>query len=384
MENGHDEYGKYLGEPLSSILDLETWVNKDDPSEIYERMETEIGEAIEQEERMNRQIRQEILPRLATRPNAPKGAGIYKVSSAQLRQAHNRYLLNGGTLAADGTVVAHDSLVVTIAQIGVCVVNYLGESGEFKKQLFRRDVRVTADDPVQEMLALLDNRRKRTPVDQVNEHDELNRLMRRGLMEYAERGILLKTGKDRWLMGHGSPVPRELMAAWIEPLLNSSLEILLELVLQHKHFVYVPSLADRLLDSIGDSLSPYHFAIVDTLYEQLRAWIGEGRFTPKMGKIVREFVEEVGPKVVRGVFRVSRHTPARVFYAHEECAQSAALIALADSALQEYRNFPLLLDIADNLCRVHFEPGSFRAIVQESYAKKGFPFRFLNERDTRS
>jgi hypothetical protein len=43
----------------------------------------------------------------------------------------------------------------------------------------------------------------------------------------------------------------------------------------------------------------------------------------------------------------------------------------------------MLLDIADNLCRVNFEPASFRAIVQQSYAKAGQPFRYLTERETR-
>ena len=39
--------------------------------------------------------------------------------------------------------------------------------------------------------------------------------------------------------------------------------------------------------------------------------------------------------------------PPQLFYAHEDHADIAALVALADSVLQEQRGFPLLIDLAD-------------------------------------
>jgi hypothetical protein len=217
-----------------------------------------------------------------------------------------------------------------------------------------------------------------------DERDELNSLMRRGLMAYGERIALLNCGPDKWLMGHGSPVPRELLTVSLRPMIDRSLNLLRELILNHRKFVFVPSEPRELLiRMLGDSLGPLQFLIVDTLYDLMNDWIEAKRFSTEMGRAVRKFVDEVGPQVVRGVYRASASSPACLFYAHVDHAQEAALLAMADSILQEHRGFPMLLDIADNLCRVHFEPSSFKAIVQQSYAKAGQPFRYLTERETR-
>jgi len=42
--------------------------------------------------------------------------------------------------ACDGTCSVHDTLPLTITQIGVCLVSYLGEQGAWGHRLFRRDL----------------------------------------------------------------------------------------------------------------------------------------------------------------------------------------------------------------------------------------------------
>jgi len=86
---------------------------------------------------------------------------------------------------------------------------------------------------------------------------------------------------------------------------------------------------------------------------------------------------------VVGVFRASKDVPPQVFYAHAEHAQEAALIALADSVLQAHRGFPLLIDLADTVCRSTFGVEGFVSTVQSAYARRGTPLGFLPERDTR-
>jgi hypothetical protein len=61
----------------------------------------------------------------------------------------------------------------------------------------------------------------------------------------------------------------------------------------------------------------------------------------------------------------------------------AAQIVMADSALQEARGFPNLIDIADRTCKGMFEPGGLAAQVHAALARSGSPFRFLGERDNR-
>jgi len=160
--------------------------------------------------------------------------------------------------------------------------------------------------------------------------------------------------------------------------------LLQRLVLQHQKFIYVPSAPrERLVMTLGEALGPLEFLIIDTLYQQMAGWVDKAHYPITMSRKVRQFIDEVGPQVVRGVYRVSPHSPAQVFYAHVDHAQEAALIAMADSVLQEHRGFPMLLALADTLCHTSFEPESFRTIVQQTYAKAGHPFRYQIERDTR-
>lgn len=386
-ENGgqdEDEALPHLGEPLEDILDLQTWRVGDELGQTYARIEAEVRESLAQEERVSAEVRRRVLPLIASRQSAPPGAGLYQVNAGQLEWMHRHLLFNGATVAADGTVAAHDTLLLTIAQIGVCTVSYSGETGEFRKQLFRRDLRLNPGDPVEEMVGLLEQRQQRGAVGYEDVRDELSQLMRRSLMAYAERALLLKMNPGKWLMGHGSPVPRELLTVGLQTMLAKSLDVLRELVLDNQKFVFVPSAPrELLLLTLGDTLGPYQFLIVDTLYDQMNHWARESIYSRAMGRRVREFVEEVGPQVVRGVYRASAHAPAQVFYAHVARAQEAALLAMADSVLQEYRNFPMLLALADSLCRINFEAASFKSLVQQSYAQAGQPYRFLGERETR-
>ena len=98
---------------------------------------------------------------------------------------------------------------------------------------------------------------------------------------------------------------------------------------------------------------------------------------------VKDFGHDLGPRIVKGVFRASELCPAQMFYAHEECAHEAALIALADSVLQEDRGFPMLIDLADTLCGATFGRETLLGSTQTAYAEAGEPFRYLTERQTR-
>jgi len=94
-------------------------------------------------------------------------------------------------------------------------------------------------------------------------------------------------------------------------------------------------------------------------------------------------VEEVGPQIITGLYRASAQAPVRLFYAHRDYACLAALIAMADSVLQEHRGFPMLIDLADLVCRTTFGSNTFNAMIQQAYAEAGTPFRYLGERETR-
>ena len=60
----------------------------------------------------------------------------------------------------------------------------------------------------------------------------------------------------------------------------------------------------------------------------------------------------------------------------------AAHIVLADSALQEHRGSPLLLDLAHHVCGAVFG-GALQTLTEAAYASAGEPWRYFSERTTR-
>jgi hypothetical protein len=207
-------------------------------------------------------------------------------------------------------------------------------------------------------------------------------------MAYAERAVLLDRSNAVWRMGHGSPTPYELVtgSGMIE-LLRAGLDVMQRLVLDHRRFVYVPSATSaRELLTIGNALNPLEYAIVGTNEEALDR-IAAGHYRgDAWGNAARDvatFVKECGSKVVVGMYRASALAPAQMFYAHVDHAHEAALIAIADSVLQEHRGFPLLIDLADGLCSATFGADWFAASTRLAYAHAGEPYRYMAERKTR-
>lgn len=385
-----NEYERAHGEALASTLDLATWMPGADLAEMYARLEAEVVKAVKDEAKHLRQIREKIFPLLSSRKGAPSCAGIYRVPVEKLERVHADILFNGGVEACDGTVASHDTLPVTITQIGVCLVSYRGDQGSWVHRIFRRDLRTSAArNPIEETVALLEKRRKRGAVDQNNSHDGLAELGRRGIMAYAERAVLLEKSQAVWRMGHGNPTPYELVTGSGMPeLLRASLDLMRKMVLEHRHFVFVPSSTKaRDLLTIGNALQPLEYAIVDT-NEDFLSRIAEGHYRGetwgRLKQDVKDFVRECGPKIIVGMYRASSLSPAQMFYAHTDYAHEAALIAMADSVLQEHRGFPMLIDLADGLCSANFGADTFAASTQLAYARAGQPFRYLGERRTRN
>jgi len=385
-----NQFRAAFGESVENPLNIDTWQLGDDLAAMYSALEQQVAQAVEQEGRIRERIRSEIFPRVFTQPQAPARAGCYKVDIATLEQIHRGLLFNGGVEACDGTSLVHDSLPITIAQIGVSLVSYQGNQGTWVHRLYRRDLRVAGPDPIVEALALLERRRRRDSTDAQSARDKLSDFTRRGIMEYAERAILLHKSEAIWRMGHGHPVPYELLTGGglvIQgdmPLLRYSMEMWRKLLMEQTRWVFVTSApSDRLLLTLGDALRPLEFALVGTPLQSMRD-IAAGHLPPGLRAEVQAFVEVLGPQIVIGLYRASSQAPARLFYAHRDQACLAASIAMADSILQEHRGFPMLIDLADAVCRTTFGSSTFRGFIEQAYTEAGTPFRYLGERETRT
>jgi hypothetical protein len=89
------------------------------------------------------------------------------------------------------------------------------------------------------------------------------------------------------------------------------------------------------------------------------------------------------PLFAMGVYRAATAAPPYVFYSHIDHAHEAAMIVMADSLMQDYRGFPLLIDLADRLCRAAFGNDIFDGAIHSAYARANAPFCFMGERQTR-
>ncbi len=393
---GSRDFRASFGEDLAQILDVGTWQPGGDLAREYERVANEVREALTREDDLQRRIRRHVFPRLFD-PRAATPDGVYRANWDVLRLVHHGLLFNGGVEACDGTVEVHDTLPLTVYQVGVSLVSYRGDQGTWHQRLFRRDLRETSHDPVEEALEVLDRRARREALNHTTPSDPLGGLARKAVMDYAERALLLRQSQAVWRMGHGNPVTYELLTgADILELMLAGTAVMRALIEQHRRFVFVASEPrERMLLTIGQALPPLHYAIVGNLGQRLEGWFQQRRFTLEgveevlwdgeplaPSEWIPRFIERVANQVVVGLYRASALAPAQIFYAHAEHAHLAAHLVLADSMFQEQRGFPLLIDLAHHVCASVFG-GSLRYLTETAYAAAGAPWRYFSERTTR-
>lgn len=381
------EYADGFGEPIERTLNLDSWSGGLDISTALGRLETEIARALAAEDTLRSETRRRILPLLEKAP----GAGVYQVRREQLESAQRNILFNGAVEAVDGLCAIHDTLPLTVAQIGVCLTAYGARDGgragaaTWGHRLYRRDLRLEAGDPIEEALAILERRDARADLHGQGRRDMLSHLFRRGILAWAQRAVLVRRSDKPWRMGHGQPAPHELLTgSGNMDLLHASLDVLRQLILEHKRFIFVPSESgERFLLTIGNALNPGEFAIVETNERRMAPLIQEGHLHGRHYRAAQDFFEDAAHRIVCGVYRTYAETPPQVFYAHRDYAEDAAVIAMADSLVQPQRTFPALLHLAEMTCEEVFGAEGFAATVQSAYAGRGCPLRYVSEKQTK-
>lgn len=394
-----DAFQEYFGESLHRTLDLGSWREGVDLVREYARIEGEIEQAVQFETEQQTRVRELVFPGISFSPGAPPEAGFYDhLTTKDIAEVHQGLLFNGAVECCDGTHQQHDTLALTVHQIGVCLVSYRGNLGSWSTRLFRRDLRESHGDPVEVLTALLDRRGRRAGLNQPDRRDGLSELAQRAVMSYAEAAVLLNHSKATWRMGHGSPAPYQLLAGAGNPdVAVLSIQVLRRLIEGYKKFVYVASESgDRNYLTFGQPLRPLEYLVLGTLNERIEDFVRDISFAGRPtvpaewdGKVLRpeewviRFRDEVASQVLVGVFRASALAPPQVFYAHRDHFQMAAAIAIADSVFLPDRGFPMLIDLADRTCKGVYGGGSLRDVADTAYARTGAAFRYASERTHR-
>jgi hypothetical protein len=392
-----DEFKEYFDQPLLRALDLSSWRQGVDMVREYARIQREVELSVAFEGAQQRRLREELFPTIAGE-GAPPEAGFYDhLTVEDIAAVHTELLFNGGVACCDGTVQLHDTLALTVYQIGVCLVAYTGNQGSWSTRLFRRDLREERGDPMETLKALLARRGRRAGLNQPDRRDGLSELAQRSIMSYAEARVLLEHTNAVWRLGHGSPAPYQLLAGAGNPdMAIESIKVLRRMI-EHRRFVYVASEAgDRDYLEFGHALRPLEYLILTTLDERIDEFVQNIHFggkptvdvewdgeplTPEQW--VLRFQKEMASQVLVGVYRASEMAPPQMFYAHRDHFRLAAAIAIADSVLLPDRGFPMLIDLADRACKSVYGGGSLRDLVDAAYARCGAGFRYASERANR-
>jgi hypothetical protein len=384
-----------------AALNLDTWTSGERMDQLAARLEREVEMAAQFEGDMAPRVLTALEQGLPTAPDASRESGIYTLQPDHVTGALRNVLFNGLVEACDGTRVAVATLPVTVVQIGICLTTYqgTGDGGSIGHRLYRHDIMRKNGSAEQEVLDFLSRRarRKRREAAHGEFGDDgrpmnISDMLCRALMIYAERAMLADRSQRPWRMGHGGPMPHELIVgSGRNEMAFASLEMLRRLLLDHQKFIFVPSeISDEAIVTIANALHPLQYAVLRNTKDIIEGYIAGSSYERPHYKrsglyqAVRSFQADAGSKVVLGVYRASALCPGRVFYAHEDHVHEAAQIVMADSVLQEARGFPNLIDIADRTCKGMFEPGGLSAQVHAALARSGSPFRFLGERNTRT
>lgn len=381
---GDQEYQASFGENLERTLDVDTWATGLDWEGAVARLKTEIRSAVEREEALRRLVRDELLPKIGKASGAPAEAGVYRTTPEEIAKVHEGLLFPGRVEAVDGTSASHDTLPLGITQIGVAIVSYGGVSATFAQRVFRKEIAGKTTDPVKAAFEVIDRRDGRSGVGQ---SDGMSELARRGIMTYAERKILIDKSDAEWRLGHGAPVPYELLTgSGSMRLLEASLEVLGR-VIRHERFVFVPSApGERGLLTLGNALAAGEYAVIGTIERRIEAVVSNGHYATKKHDYKGEalkFVREYGPEVLYGLYCASEQSPPYLFYGHRKHIHLAARVAIADSILRPARGFPMLIDVADATCKSAFGAAGFVGLIHGAYSQAGVPLKYFGERDTR-
>src|SRR5262249_16518355 len=307
-------------------------------------------------------------------PDAPACAGVYAPPDQLVRDARRNVLLAGNVTATQGACASHDGLAAMLVCIGVSLVRYDGQLNSWRTTFLRHDYDARPDDDlVEELRRVLDRRARRSePGSGAGAgRDRLSYLLRRGFMAAAERKALLERSVTRWRMGHGTPAPLELLTgSGCMELIDESLPVLERLLLEEKRWVFLPDgLGHLALATLAGALQPGELAVFQKGRAMFEEMVEEGTYDAARKRRVQTFAERAGEVLVVGGFRATPQAPARLFVAHAEHAVEAGIIALADAALQPYRGWPLLLELAGPTARPGLGVEAFGGIVETAYAR---------------
>ena len=126
--------------------------------------------------------------------------------------------------AFNGLAVAYSRLGRTdlterFFQTAIALATYLGNNGTWGHRIFQKDLKVSGGSPLERTLDLLAQRKATEKSEEAGVSD----MLRRGLMANAELAVMARKAEAPWRMGHGHPLPKELLTGAGMPELRAAM-----------------------------------------------------------------------------------------------------------------------------------------------------------------
>ncbi len=367
------------GSDFESIIAPRNWRP---PGEYYQVMPTEtrrtISSVVSSDERLRKELRRVYLPAL-------RRAGTilcWEKANPQFIETLQRTMLYAGrVVAADGTLAKYATLSLVGAQIAISKVSYQGGTGQIISNLMHWGQELPRTVTVADIVQAIKSRKK-------IHGESLSNLFLYALMTYKEREVLLDTPSDTFKLIQGPIFPHEMLTgAGKSKIMVTCLDLIKQMIDDGHYATIISSSNDSQLLDLGMALNAGEYLVVDTgkevlmdfLYEdgddsnKLKAHYTNTEFPEYGGKsqltIFKDFMNDYGPRVVRGVLRAHHMSRPYVFFCNANRVHDAVHILLADAAHTGPRGFPLLVDLADQYCSGSFKASEYTLRLNAEFAR---------------
>ncbi len=355
-----------VDETFARVSDFESIIapqNWRPPGEYYQVMPAEtrrtVSAVVAADERLRKELRETYLPHLA-RIGTIK---CWERADPKFMETLQRTMLYAGRVfAADGTLAKYATLSLVGAQIAISKVSYQGSTGQIISNIMHCRKKIHGD--------------------------SLANIFLYALMTYKEREVLLDTPPGTFKLIQGPIFPHEMLTgAGKGRVMVTCLDLIKQMINDGAYATIISSSSDSQLLDLGMALNAGEYLVVDSgtdvlkdfLYEdagssnQLKAHyskqaIKEYGYRSQL-EIFEEFMNDYGPRVVRGVLRAHPMSRPYVFFCNADRIEEAVHMLLADAAHTGPRGFPLLVDLADQYCSGSFKASEYSTRLNAEFAR---------------
>jgi hypothetical protein len=374
-----------VDEAFARVSDFESIIapqNWRPPGEYYQVMPAEtrrtVSAVVAADERLRKELRETYLPHLA-RIGTIK---CWERANPKFIETLQRTMLySGRVFAADGTLAKYATLSLVGAQIAISKVSYQGGTGQIISNIMHWGRELPRTVTVEEIVEAIKSRKK-------VHGDSLANIFLYALMTYKEREVLLDTPPGTFKLIQGPIFPHEMLTgAGKGRVMVTCLDLIKQMINDGAYATIISSSSDSQLLDLGMALNAGEYLIVDTGEDVLRDFLYEdggnsnqlkAHYTKQKIKeygyfsqleIFEKFMNDYGPRVVRGVLRAHSMSRPYVFFCNANRIEEAVHMLLADAAHTGPRGFPLLVDLADQYCSGSFKASEYSTRLNAEFAR---------------